>query len=138
MIRRPPNSTRTDPLFPYTTLFRSTFAFFASFADQKLYAPPAGFMVRVQFQTPEQAARNDRWKSSRWEHWVKTGLPLMALSGDNRVMNAPDCSDPLVIAGKRYHSRLLTGTGKFKDMDETARASEAAGDRKSTRLNSSH
>src|SRR3546814_10814821 len=104
-----------------------TFAFFASFADQNLYAPPAGFMVRVQFQTPEQAARNDRWKSSRWEHWVKTGLPLMALSGDNRVMNAPDCSDPLVIAGKRYHSRLLTGTGKFKDMDETARASEAAG-----------
>src|SRR3546814_954378 len=24
MIRRPPRSTRTDPLFPYTTLFRST------------------------------------------------------------------------------------------------------------------
>src|SRR3546814_10638339 len=23
MIRRPPESTRTDPLFPYTTLFRS-------------------------------------------------------------------------------------------------------------------
>src|SRR3546814_15211410 len=25
MIRRPPRSTRTDPLFPYTTLFRSQF-----------------------------------------------------------------------------------------------------------------
>src|SRR3546814_6826191 len=25
MIRRPPRSTRTDTLFPYTTLFRSTF-----------------------------------------------------------------------------------------------------------------
>src|SRR3546814_18756270 len=25
MIRRPPRSTRTDSLFPYTTLFRSTF-----------------------------------------------------------------------------------------------------------------
>src|SRR3546814_13485800 len=24
MLRRPPESTRTDPLFPYTTLFRST------------------------------------------------------------------------------------------------------------------
>src|SRR3546814_18809117 len=24
MIRRPPRSTRNDPLFPYTTLFRST------------------------------------------------------------------------------------------------------------------
>src|SRR3546814_6595991 len=27
MIRRPPRSTRTDTLFPYTTLFRSDFAF---------------------------------------------------------------------------------------------------------------
>src|SRR3546814_7352796 len=26
MIRRPPRSTRTDTLFPYTTLFRSGFA----------------------------------------------------------------------------------------------------------------
>src|SRR3546814_4365649 len=27
MIRRPPRSTRTDTLFPYTTLFRSTLGF---------------------------------------------------------------------------------------------------------------
>ncbi len=36
-------------------------------------------------------------------------------------------SDSLVIAGKTYSSRLLTGTGKFKDLDETRRATEAAG-----------
>ncbi len=36
-------------------------------------------------------------------------------------------ADPLVIAGKTYRSRLLTGTGKFKDADETARATAAAG-----------
>src|SRR3546814_12402753 len=30
MIRRPPRSTRTDTLFPYTTLFRSFFAWSAS------------------------------------------------------------------------------------------------------------
>ena len=35
--------------------------------------------------------------------------------------------DRLIIAGKQYHSRLLTGTGKFKDLDETRRATEAAG-----------
>jgi thiazole synthase len=35
--------------------------------------------------------------------------------------------DPLVIAGIAYRSRLLTGTGKFKDLDETRRATEAAG-----------
>ncbi len=35
--------------------------------------------------------------------------------------------DSLVIAGKRYRSRLLVGTGKYKDLDETRRAVEASG-----------
>ncbi|BBD79331.1 thiazole synthase [Aerosticca soli] len=43
-------------------------------------------------------------------------------------MNTPaPHADPLVIAGKTYRSRLLTGTGKYKDFDETRRASLAAG-----------
>jgi thiazole synthase len=39
----------------------------------------------------------------------------------------PNIDDPLVIAGKTYRSRLLTGTGKYQDMDETRLATEAAG-----------
>ena len=35
--------------------------------------------------------------------------------------------DPLIIAGKSYRSRLLTGTGKFKDFEQTRLATEAAG-----------
>jgi thiazole synthase len=35
--------------------------------------------------------------------------------------------DALVIAGKAYTSRLLVGTGKYKDLDETRRAVEASG-----------
>jgi thiazole synthase len=38
-----------------------------------------------------------------------------------------DITDSLVIAGKSYGSRLLTGTGKYKDLDETRRATLAAG-----------
>jgi thiazole synthase len=34
---------------------------------------------------------------------------------------------PLVIAGREYGSRLLTGTGKYKDHEETLAATEAAG-----------
>ncbi|MET0808947.1 MAG: thiazole synthase [Pseudoxanthomonas sp.] len=45
----------------------------------------------------------------------------------NQPINPPRSSDPLIIAGKSYHSRLLTGTGKFKDFDETRRATDAAG-----------
>ncbi len=47
-------------------------------------------------------------------------------------MNAPLTSsqianDALVIGGKAYGSRLLVGTGKYKDFDETRRAIEASG-----------
>src|SRR3546814_7700125 len=46
MIRRPPRSTRTDTLFPYTTLFRSTLA-----ADLDVnLSPGSGWAV---FQTLE-------------------------------------------------------------------------------------
>jgi thiazole synthase len=35
--------------------------------------------------------------------------------------------DPLVVAGKAYSSRLIVGTGKYKDSDETRRAIIASG-----------
>src|SRR4249920_56196 len=35
--------------------------------------------------------------------------------------------DPLVIAGKTYNSRLLIGTGKYKDFAETKAAVDASG-----------
>jgi thiazole synthase len=43
------------------------------------------------------------------------------------MTSSPAYDDALVIAGKSYASRLLTGTGKFKDLDETRSATEAAG-----------
>jgi len=36
-------------------------------------------------------------------------------------------ADPLVIADRTFSSRLLVGTGKYKDMDETRAAIEASG-----------
>ena len=36
-------------------------------------------------------------------------------------------ADTFTIAGKNYRSRLLVGTGKYKDMDETRHAVEASG-----------
>jgi thiazole synthase len=42
---------------------------------------------------------------------------------DNTIQN----SDGLVIAGKTYHSRLLVGSGKYKDLEETRLATEASG-----------
>src|ERR1700747_52088 len=36
-------------------------------------------------------------------------------------------TDTLTIAGKTYSSRLLVGTGKYRDLDETRLAIEASG-----------
>src|SRR3546814_1586920 len=47
MIRRPPKSTRTDPLFPYTTLFRSAGAAIADPLIDRLVAPTA---IRIAFE----------------------------------------------------------------------------------------
>ena len=46
---------------------------------------------------------------------------------DNRGMTAVHSPDPLIIAGQSYGSRLLTGTGKFVDLEQTRLATEAAG-----------
>lgn len=42
-------------------------------------------------------------------------------------MSTPTIHDPLIIAGKTYRSRLLTGTGKFTDFQQTREATDAAG-----------
>ena len=36
-------------------------------------------------------------------------------------------SDTFSLAGREYHSRLLVGTGKYRDLDQTRRAIEASG-----------
>src|SRR3546814_9939748 len=39
MIRRPPRSTRTDTLFPYTTLFRSVLGLHSVFEHREAQSP---------------------------------------------------------------------------------------------------
>ena len=50
----------------------------------------------------------------------------------SRTMNAPENlalsqDDPLLIAGRAYRSRLLVGTGKYKDFADTRAAIDASG-----------
>src|SRR3546814_9558002 len=61
MIRRPPRSTRTDTLFPYTTLFRSSFSFITAVSSRdvlfqvedrvsRVYSAQSGRSVTVTLQ----------------------------------------------------------------------------------------
>jgi thiazole synthase len=61
-----------------------------------------------------QVAEGDRLEIV---HFIGGGAPDAALAAD----------DPLVVAGRRFSSRLLVGTGKYKDFVETAAAIKASG-----------
>ena len=53
---------------------------------------------------------------------MQNGLKTAPTNGDEGEKDTP-----LRIGGIDYSSRLLVGTGKYKDLDETARAIEASG-----------
>src|SRR3546814_10631577 len=70
MIRRPPRSTRTDTLFPYTTLFRSAWLHLLLRApDARLSRPVAGARFR------EQAVRQTRCGKAAPRRTRQAGLP---------------------------------------------------------------
>src|SRR3546814_3136281 len=69
MIRRPPRSTRTDTLFPYTTLFRSTLRHGKKARKQAQHGScRAGRLLRITYAyyVLREACRRKRWRMPRW------------------------------------------------------------------------
>src|SRR3546814_19165534 len=118
MIRRPPRSTRTDTLFPYTTLFRS----------YRYRAAPAEALRHLRRSIQPGVANADRCR---------------------RVRDIPHAFRPAYRSGTQRQS-ACTGSLMVPKMPAMILTSVAAaaiglvaylygpGDRKSTRLNSSH
>src|SRR3546814_4726299 len=83
MIRRPPRSTRTDTLFPYTTLFRSLPAGPARRLSDLLHAQWAGGdrrrVARV-FPADRLSARRPRACADRSEEHTSELQSLMRIS----------------------------------------------------------
>src|SRR3546814_13148596 len=100
MIRRPPSSTRTATLFPYTTLCRSVVNMMAVGSSQQV-------LLEVRFSEMLRSAAKQIGVSS-------------AFSSDS--------------------GKFLGSTGSSVSLlaDESGNPVIALGDRKSTRLNSSH
>src|SRR3546814_6855124 len=124
MIRRPPRSTRTDTLFPYTTLFRSI--------DSWLRV----FDINV----------NGLFYCNR------ALVPLMLAGGYGRIVNiasvagkegnpnasAYSASKAAVIGLTKSLGKELAGKGVIANSLTPATFESPILDRKSTRLNSSH
>src|SRR3546814_2396999 len=77
MIRRPPRSTRTDTLFPYTTLFRSD-------SSSRLLEFGGGgalrFPVRTAVKTGTSSDYRDAWTIAYNGRWL-VGVWIGNLSG---------------------------------------------------------
>src|SRR3546814_4515362 len=78
MIRRPPRSTRTDTLFPYTTLFRSR----ARVSPRLFPALVVGSALSLLFAVPSALAQNLTLSDALSR--VASGDPTIAVSAAQR------------------------------------------------------
>src|SRR3546814_1600708 len=88
MIRRPPRSTRTDTLFPYTTLFRSS-----SIGSAVGTAPRwARFLVARATSAPQQCiVRREHWPCSNRPHDGRSEEHTSELQSLMRISYAVFC-----------------------------------------------
>src|SRR3546814_18027542 len=106
MIRRPPRSTRTDTLFPYTTLFRSTDRIRAVFRGR----PPRPF---PRVRRADRNCGRDRCRYSAWSAAVprvRTGHQAQPRWRAHRDLARGECLDrKSVVEGKSVSVRVDLG-----------------------------
>src|SRR3546814_17894324 len=83
MIRRPPRSTRTDTLFPYTTLFRSVLCW-RFLSSEHLAAPSTRNTLRAYTDEGEQRLRLDQRVPS-YRYVIGSGQKLSLPCGSTEV-----------------------------------------------------
>src|SRR3546814_3665416 len=92
MIRRPPRSTRTDTLFPYTTLFRSPVprgrrcrvGSLGSFSADRLHLPHR----RRRHQRAEHSRRSEE-HTSELQSLMRTSYAVFCLKKKNELASEP-------------------------------------------------
>src|SRR3546814_3176941 len=118
MIRRPPRSTRTDTLFPYTTLFRSAI----SSRNHRLFGDAA------VGDRPLPSQGHGGFEPEGSLHRLKLRDDPGHLIGEDHALNLL-ADNPLAVDQEGFgHPRRSE-----RDLDAALHV-----DRKSTRLNSSH
>src|SRR3546814_17463061 len=117
MLRRPPRSTRTDTLFPYSTLFRSSERSALSIAE-----PRQRHLVRQGDVRRRQAGEDAGWRS-----WGKRGVAGGADGG----------AGPVAVAGAGAAPRppAAVRPGGLSSGPERGRAAQPALEHEPQRFN---
>src|SRR3546814_9347013 len=120
MIRRPPRSTRTDTLFPYTTLFRSRLVGAALCAVELIGMPFAGASrgcARRRLRDVRRGAGGASWASRpNAPRSAATGVQLKAHEVDDEAMRE-EVAPSHVDSGRRewvHDTSPTTGSGHYR------------------------
>src|SRR3546814_1167609 len=133
MIRRPPRSTRTDTLFPYTTLFRSrrnAARFLAYLVDQGAISRP-----------PEEPELDERLTA--YCHWLATARALSPSGIEETVKEvkrwyAQICGDGKTCSTEALRSILLRSEEHTSELQSLMRISYAVFCLKKKIIHTSH
>src|SRR3546814_15243559 len=128
MVRRPPGSTRTDTLFPYTTLFRSVvpLGVFGAVLAAMLVGLNNDIYLQVGLITTIGVS-------------AKNAILIVEFAEEKMREGLPPARAALEAGKLRLRPILMTSFAFVFGVLPLALAKGAgAGDRKSTRLNSSH
>src|SRR3546814_7584015 len=125
MIRRPPGSTRTDTLFPYTTLFRSHIRY----ADDVPGMGAAPLELEARLQREYRQSLQAAFAESGYPGEVSWPDPMADMGGDQEAAAA------FIVAEL---SAALRNAVMRSRRAGVATVDQWRLDRKSTRLHSSH
>ena len=101
-------------------------------------APPgitvAGLLVqlgvdpgRVAVERNEDVVPRLPWPNAILNDGDQVEIVAFIGGGSGNGPDGPDAEDPLIIAGRRFRSRLLIGTGKYRSVEETRAAIARSG-----------
>src|SRR3546814_14171253 len=126
MIRRPPRSTRTDTLFPYTTLFRSNHVnrWYQQYAYFGMTTSKSGTAGRPRINSEKTLARFPEWTLGRIKAVLRDGenpsdfmreaveLELRRREGQQvGGLDRASCTTTDPLTGATKHSELISNIG---------------------------
>src|SRR3546814_3631602 len=132
MLRRPPRATRTDPLFPYTTLFRSTPAFAKALEEGPPPRVPLAALLRHHL--PETVAGTFAVVACFAIFYLATAFALGY--GTTTLGYSRETFLAVQLGAILFMAASIIAAGWLSDIVSPRRV--LMGERKSTRLNSSH
>src|SRR3546814_922635 len=115
MIRRPPRSTRTDTLFPYTTLFRSAYwakaeeRLIRAYTIEKTLQTPVNFIVHSLHEVNDGLAHGRVF----FMEVAKDGIALYEADNRDLAMPKPKTPELALAAAKEYFEEWYPTAGQF-------------------------